>query len=463
MNFKAKIIVLFAMFLPVFLTGQVIDTISYVPVKHGNYESIVTKTSTKLAATTGASTIESLNVNSNTLNIKTGQINFGAPVFVGSFATIGAGSTLKSTGELKIGGTVSTGGTVIATRADNTTRIKARDIELPGKTLEMGATTPFVVDNVTIQAPADSGDLSCPVDPSKGQYGAKWILTDGWNADEKYAQFSILGCSGMRTKECRASDDDQKACNDSGNSWYDTGCCCKGNFITYFPKGSQARMCSDDTMCSGENLVNQYLACSGSYSSTSKECICAKGTKEECIRAIYGSGSEEYYCLSNATKMKKWPCTCPQYQNLISGTNYRNYGCLNSTNKPTGSCDLTCSFPETKEYYSGKYRCCCLDYGYKYGYPDTCDSDTPVCQNPVQRCCCLGNQYGQPRVVGRAKNYDTCAKLYYGDEGYYPDYGYGGGYCECEYGYYSVDDGWGSSYQQYVKPDLCACDGSYAY
>ncbi len=413
---KIKLAAVFmAVVLPAGLYSQTIDTISFVPVKHGFYENISTKSMAHLASATGTASMESLNVYSNTLDIVTGQVNFGKDVYVGGNASVfGVPSTEKTANRnnvqastLSLGGDAVVGDSLITdenvprgnaavagVNFSGSSRVSALTVDTRNSALALPDGAAFIVDGVEVLAP------DCPIDNGEKK-GAQWVETEGWMAsggEERFFKLLAYGCSGTAREDCEVSDRDEKACTSAGNSWDRENCCCSGTKISNFFDG--AEMCSDignNAMCNGNNVVSLDAVCN-QYGASSAQCICARNIdKSVCIKAIYGATSDEAKCTASSTK---WPCTCPNIQWLLgSGNDTRNYACRFP--KGAKQCELACSFPmvKEKEWGYGDWKCVCMDpylfgnYGSSSGnnYGPKCAEDYPYSYN-FKGCCC-GNYY----------------------------------------------------------------------
>lgn len=339
MNFKI-IFCFFMFFGGSFLNAQIMDTVSYVPVKQGSYDKLSTKTNTELAKSSSGAALGTLKANSSTLVLDTTQVTFGKPVYVkGSVFTKG-GASLKILGNLAIQseGNAFVAATLSATKASKTESVSARDLALDRKDIKLSVSTPIDLEGIAISAP------SCEVE---------WKAVDGYNLDGMLRQYNLFACKGGGGQACNATESDITRCKEAKlgmkkNTWDSANCCCKGSVLVLF---QNARMCNDNALCSDGVVVSVDRVCN-EYATDSAECICAKGNLKLCTPKVYGGSSPETRCVQSGEYHPE--CQCEYFVEFTN--NYKNYACTGIPAKCMGGDGgKVCTPPQISE--GG--MCCC--------------------------------------------------------------------------------------------------------
>ncbi len=294
-------------------TAQVMDTISYVPVKQGYYDKISTKSKAQFATETNSVTVKSLKANSATLNIVTTTASFGKPVVVKGnlFIRPTSNTSVMKAKAVELQGEAYAGGVVVGTKAPLLTTVVARDVNLINRVVRLPLSSSIIIDGISFPAPSGCSE------------GLEWRSVKAKNTADVLKDYTVLACKGTgSTNTCTAPQADIDRCNNQiGDSWNATKCCCDGSKSLLFV---DATMCSgSNVICNADNTITSAAAVCNQFAADSAECICANGNLKQCTPKVYGGGSDEAGCVQSGEYHEA--CQCEYFIEFQS--NYRNYAC----------------------------------------------------------------------------------------------------------------------------------------
>lgn len=171
--YKLFFIVLFSS--AAFVNAQIMDTVSYVPVKRGSYDKVSTKSSAQLATQKNYMTGKTLKANSSMLNLSTTAVTFGKPVYVRDSVFMQGLSPAVIDKLYLQGKFVGASPIAVKTKAHGLTGVSAGSLNMPQRSINMQGNS-FMLDGITFPAP------SCKL---------KWLKV---YSDSGYV--NVLGCQG---------------------------------------------------------------------------------------------------------------------------------------------------------------------------------------------------------------------------------------------------------------------------
>lgn len=174
MNSRAYLFLVILFCGVLYLNAQIMDTVSYVPVKRGSYDKLSTKSSIELSKKSSATSAKTLKVNSSTLSLNTNLITFGKPVFVRDNVFVKDMNNFVID-KLYIQGKVSGVSPVLAKQVGGLQGVSSTNLNIPNRNINAGSNS-FMLDGIAFPAPA------CKL---------KWqkVYTDK-------GYYNMLGCEG---------------------------------------------------------------------------------------------------------------------------------------------------------------------------------------------------------------------------------------------------------------------------
>jgi len=313
----------FLLCLSAYACAQNICTVSYVPVKNGYYEKIVTKSKASFASEKDSAVFGDVKTNDEYLGITTDSLTFGKPVYVRD--NILSEGVIHVTGNLYADGTVIVDGTVSADAASGVNILKATNVMMPKTKVNLGGGS-FYVGGIGIQAP------SCKVG---------WKSVSAYDTGGTLSTHYLLACVGAASS-CQnpaSAKPDGSCC--SGYRPYNSskGKCCgtpsytdlDSNFFSGTFANMQAAM--GDMLCPVANY-----GCSGSDTGS---CIAyTAGTKEGLQRSAWVSAASNTYdtCDGDVTHTYSGTCkTCVDVAGVAPSGTYKGTVNTYTLTSPNGS------------------------------------------------------------------------------------------------------------------------------